>query len=594
MNFNVIIKNAFDFKNWGLKLIFGSALLVLAIVGSLTLSTILPTMVDDKLSDSFENELLPSVQQNMKQLGQEVERLLVEKKNSSMQQAKDTFISDKSIYADGLAAQLLPLAKARDHGGIEDAIEEQFDNIDDLLGVKFRTGENAKWTELGEIEQSDKTLLFNPKIQNKGAYIELQVVISTFALFQAQGLEDKSFAKLIEQISRSSKNMMESTAVKSTSIKDALSSSVRWETGVIVGIFMLVFSIIVLLMLNKIVINPLGIMLAAAIDLSKGDGDLTQRLPAFGKNELGRTAIAFNEFLEKIQSVLLEVQESVFRITTASSEVSISAQSLSDGSSRQAANVEETSASLEQMGASINQNTENAQITDKIASESASAASEGGEAVSGTVKAMTQIAEKITIIEDIAYQTNMLALNAAIEAARAGDHGKGFAVVAAEVRKLAERSQVAASEISNLTGDSVKVAEKAGTLLDKMVPDITRTAELVQEISAASEEQSSGVGQINSAMQQLDKVTQQNAASSEELAATAEEMQSQSTSLQQVIGFFRLKEDDEDHAVQAKTTADSQPRPATPASARHKPAEPAAAAVVSAGSAVDESKFERF
>jgi len=594
MNFNVIIKNAFDFKNWGLKLIFGSALLVLAIVGSLTLSTILPTMVDDKLSDSFENELLPSVQQNMKQLGQEVERLLVEKKNSSMQQAKDTFISDKSIYADGLAAQLLPLAKARDHGGIEDAIEEQFDNIDDLLGVKFRTGENAKWTELGEIEQSDKTLLFNPKIQNKGAYIELQVVISTFALFQAQGLEDKSFAKLIEQISRSSKNMMESTAVKSTSIKDALSSSVRWETGVIVGIFMLVFSIIVLLMLNKIVINPLGIMLAAAIDLSKGDGDLTQRLPAFGKNELGRTAIAFNEFLEKIQSVLLEVQESVFRITTASSEVSISAQSLSDGSSRQAANVEETSASLEQMGASINQNTENAQITDKIASESASAASEGGEAVSGTVKAMTQIAEKITIIEDIAYQTNMLALNAAIEAARAGDHGKGFAVVAAEVRKLAERSQVAASEISNLTGDSVKVAEKAGTLLDKMVPDITRTAELVQEISAASEEQSSGVGQINSAMQQLDKVTQQNAASSEELAATAEEMQSQSTSLQQVIGFFRLKEDDEDHAVQAKTTADSQPSPATPASARHKPAEPAAAAVVSAGSAVDESKFERF
>ena len=152
----------------------------------------------------------------------------------------------------------------------------------------------------------------------------------------------------------------------------------------------------------------------------------------------------------------------------------------------------------------------------------------------------TTIAEKITIIEDIAYQTNMLALNAAIEAARAGEHGKGFAVVAAEVRKLAERSQIAASEISTLTGDSVKVAERAGMLLEKMVPDITNTAELVQEITAASEEQSSGVGQISSAMQQLDKVTQQNAAGSEELAATAEEMQDQSENLQEMVGLFRL------------------------------------------------------
>jgi methyl-accepting chemotaxis protein len=154
---------------------------------------------------------------------------------------------------------------------------------------------------------------------------------------------------------------------------------------------------------------------------------------------------------------------------------------------------------------------------------------------------MKDIAGKITIIEDIAYQTNMLALNAAIEAARAGEHGKGFAVVAAEVRKLAERSQVAASEISQLTGDSVKVAETAGGLLDKMVPDIARTAELVQEITAASEEQASGVSQITSAMQQLDQVTQQNAAGSEELAATAEEMRSQSQSLIEMISFFKLQ-----------------------------------------------------
>lgn len=179
-------------------------------------------------------------------------------------------------------------------------------------------------------------------------------------------------------------------------------------------------------------------------------------------------------------------------------------------------------------------------MTDGIAAQSAKAAQEGGNAVKETVAAMQKIAERISIIEDIAYQTNLLALNAAIEAARAGDHGKGFAVVAAEVRKLAERSQIAAAEIGGLTGDSAKVAERAGELLEKMVPDIGKTAELVQEITAASEEQASGVDQINISMQQLDKVTQQNAASSEELAAISAEMSSQAQALQQLISFFTL------------------------------------------------------
>mgnify|MGYP000297042224 FL=1 len=299
---------------------------------------------------------------------------------------------------------------------------------------------------------------------------------------------------------------------------------------------------LVLLYLLRNILRQLGAdpsqVQEVAEQISTGDltADLTQGSMS---GHIGVYGAMIN-MQQKLIEVVQQIQENSEQISSASAQVSSTANALSEAASEQAASVEETSSSMEEMGASINQNSENAQTTDKIASESATAAADGGEAVIGTVKAMNQIAEKISIIEDIAYQTNMLALNAAIEAARAGEHGKGFAVVAAEVRKLAERSQVAASEISSLTGDSVKVAEEAGMLLDKMVPDITQTAELVQEITAASEEQSAGVGQISSAMQQLDKVTQQNAAGSEELASTAEEMQAQSINLQQAVSFFSL------------------------------------------------------
>ena len=242
----------------------------------------------------------------------------------------------------------------------------------------------------------------------------------------------------------------------------------------------------------------------------------------------------------KLGQIMGDVRSAADNLSSASEEVSATAQSLSQGASEQAASVEETSASIEQMSASIAQNTENAKVTDGMASKAATEAAEGGEAVKRTVEAMKSIAGKIGIIDDIAYQTNLLALNAAIEAARAGEHGKGFAVVAAEVRKLAERSQVAAQEIGELAGGSVEMAERAGKLLDEMVPSIRKTSDLVQEITAASEEQSTGVGQVNTAMNQLNQATQQNASASEELAATAEEMSGQAEQLQQLMGFFRL------------------------------------------------------
>ena len=278
---------------------------------------------------------------------------------------------------------------------------------------------------------------------------------------------------------------------------------------------------------------------ASTVSRRIAEGDLTVDIPLKG-NDTGSMLAAMKGMAEKLSQIIGEVRGAADSLSSAAEEVSATAQSMSQASSEQAASVEETSASIEQMSASITQNTENAKVTDGMAGNAAKQAVEGGAAVKDTVAAMKSIADKIGIIDDIAYQTNLLALNAAIEAARAGEHGKGFAVVAAEVRKLAERSQIAAQEIGEVAKNSVALAERAGGLLDEIVPGIAKTSDLVQEIAAASEEQSSGVGQINTAMNQLNQITQQNASSSEELAATAEEMSGQAEQLQQLMGFFTL------------------------------------------------------
>ena len=269
-------------------------------------------------------------------------------------------------------------------------------------------------------------------------------------------------------------------------------------------------------------------------------GDLTQEITITSRDEIGDLLNSVKTMIEKLKNVVADVQSASDNVASGSQELSASSEEMSQGATEQAAAAEEASSSMEQMAANIRQNADNAMQTEKIASKSAEDAKQGGAAVAQTVSAMKEIAGKISIIEEIARQTNLLALNAAIEAARAGEHGKGFAVVASEVRKLAERSQHAAAEISELSGSSVEVAEKAGKMLSEMVPDIQRTAELVQEISAASKEQDTGAEQVNQAIMQLDQVIQQNASASEEMASTSEELSSQAEQLQDTIAFFKV------------------------------------------------------
>jgi methyl-accepting chemotaxis protein len=360
---------------------------------------------------------------------------------------------------------------------------------------------------------------------------------------QKNEARELAFGSAKRYLDEASKGIAAGVAVSETGAKRAVAaaaatyrSSRLWAIAIVLGC--LLIGAIMAFSLSSAIARPLSWAVEAANAIA--GGDLTVEVQVSSQDETGRLLAAMQAMTRKLAQIMADVHVAAGGLLGAAGQVAATSQSVSQGTGEQAASVEETTASLEQMSASITQNAENSRQTEQMAVAGAGNAEESGKSVTDTVAAMKDIAERISIIEEIAYQTNLLALNAAIEAARAGEHGKGFAVVATEVRKLAERSQKAAGEISALASQSVKVAERSGQLLLALVPTIKKTADLVQEVAAASQEQSTGVNQINKAMSTVDQVTQRNAAAAEELASTAEEMNAQAESLQQLVGFFRL------------------------------------------------------
>jgi methyl-accepting chemotaxis protein len=345
--------------------------------------------------------------------------------------------------------------------------------------------------------------------------------------------------KLAEDLGRAHNEKLQAASYDAANIAHQIRLQIKILLLILVGVAVVV-GILISVWIARGISTPLGLLISRLHDITNGDGDLTKRLDASSRDEIGDVARLFNSFIGNLGRVIGEVRGAASGLAAAASQISSSAQMLSQGTSEQAAAVEETTTSLEQMSASITQNAENSRQMEQMALKGAKDMEQGGTAVAESVQAMKTIAQKITIIEDIAYQTNLLALNAAIEAARAGEHGKGFAVVATEVSKLAERSQGAAQEISALAASSVKVAERSGDLLKELAPVIRKTAEMVQEVATSSREQSVGVEQVNRAMTQVDQVGQRNASASEELSGTAEQMAAQAESLQRLMSLFQI------------------------------------------------------
>lgn len=486
-----------------------------------------------------------------------------------------------------LANQIFPMIESFDFDSPEQVIEKLRSSNGAIMGVRYYTSENPGSHDTysyGNMTVAGNSRLYQEEVRSDYAYLKLEMLVDMAGIKELERVDgiissiNSANAKLTTTLRENGETALGATQSFALKVGEEGLSRFTTSSTLMMLLALVLISGVVAFFVRRFVTQPIRRTVDMIQQMEQGEVDI--RLNLQSADEVGKMACAMDSFadslqkkvvvarkiaegdltvqvalasrrdqlglalenmLEVLNDTMMQAQATAEHVAQGSRSISATSAEMSQGATEQAASAEEASSSIEEMTANIRQNADNARQTETIANKSAREARDGGQAVAQTVKAMKDIAEKIVIIEEIARQTNLLALNAAIEAARAGEHGKGFAVVAAEVRKLAERSQAAAAEINAVSLSSVEVAERAGHLLENIVPGIQSTAELVQEIAAASGEQDAGAGQISRAIQQLDKVIQQNASATEEMASTSEELSAQAEKLAEMVAFFRVK-----------------------------------------------------
>jgi methyl-accepting chemotaxis protein len=542
------------------KLVGAFAFIILMLIGTAGYAIMSLSSFNDQISNVLEGpaarlELTQEVNISALELIREQKNLLTARNDDEAKAAVAQSTEARTHLASAMS-DLSKIVDAEDQSGMTalKAVLDRFTKADDQINELYASGEKDKATSLslGDARAANTDLN-----QTLGTMLTAEKAKMKFV----DDDTDVQYAKI--------RNMMFGVA----------------------GVSLLLAAIIAYWISNTI---SKGLSRANIVVREVSEGDLTKTAEITNRDEIGELLGNVNVMIERLRGVVGDALSAADNVSSGSQELSASSEQVSQGATEQAASAEEASASMEQMAANIKQNADNAAQTEKIARQSAKDAEASGEAVTRAVGAMRTIAEKIGIVQEIARQTDLLALNAAVEAARAGEHGKGFAVVASEVRKLAERSQSAAAEISSMSSDTVKAAAEAGDMLGRLVPDIRKTAELVSEISAACREQDIGAAQINEAIQQLDKVTQQNAGASEEMSATSEELAAQAEELQTSIAFFKVDTAGHKAATSKKVTVKATTKVVSASPAARKSAPARAPAHVGSSVAAQQARAKGF
>jgi methyl-accepting chemotaxis protein len=562
------------------------AFVIIAVIAGIGVRSNNEQMVSGVI-DRLETENISMVEM-LNDNSDQIELDLQNASNSSRQIILELYDTSFNTLLSAIANQIMPNIESFDYESPELILDKVMADNPVISWMRFSVSESPSAEEeftFGEFSDDAGDYKSYQNVQTTDfAYLKLEMQVSLSGL-EALGKVDEIFSQINEangnlviDLINGSQDTLIHVEEQAITVGNRGKEKLTGDIVLAMCVVLLVVCLVLGYSINQSVSRPMNATVQMIQELEKGH--LDQRLAMKRNDEIGQMAQAMDSFAENLQtevvgamvkladgdltfsiqpkdeedmvrgalkkvgidllSLITEIQQAGSNVTTGSQAMSAGSQQLSQGASEQAAAAEEASASIEEMAANIRQNADNARETEEIALMAAADAQVGGKAVQDTVQAMREITEKIDIVGEIARQTNLLALNAAIEAARAGEHGKGFAVVAAEVRKLAERSQTAAAEIGKLSVSSVDVAEEAGSLLTKIVPNIQRTAELVQEISAASREQDAGANQINQAIQRLDQVIQQNASSSEEMASTTEELSSQADQMLDMLAGFKI------------------------------------------------------